>query len=188
MTLIDFDPDGEVKLARRDALPALRPARGPAARARVRALTTDERLDAAAGLRGRAGQPPPQAGPGARAHRLPLRRPGRLRRVPRPAAAPHAHHRVAAALARATATSARPRSTTPATARTFDAAMERSADLYDALRRAVPAAGALRRLPGLPGPLRHADERPRGDAPHRAAHRSPGPPRIPACRARRCTA
>ena len=34
-------------------------------------------------------------GPGLRAHRLPLRRGLRLRRLPRPAAPPHAHHRVA---------------------------------------------------------------------------------------------
>ena len=39
---------------------------------------------------------------------------------------------------------ARGRSTSPAHGGAFDAAMERSAALYDALRRAVPAAGALR--------------------------------------------
>ena len=43
--------------------------------------------------------------------------------------------------------------------------------------RAVPGAGALRRVAGLQGALRHAAQRPRGDAPHRAAHHAAGPSR-----------
>jgi thymidylate synthase ThyX len=45
------------------------------------------------------GQPSPQAGAGPGAHRVPVRRPGRLRRLPGPPAPPHAHRRVAAAVA-----------------------------------------------------------------------------------------
>ncbi len=46
--------------------------------------------------------------------------------------------------------------------------------------RAVRAGpGPLRRRPGLPGPLRHAAQRPRGHAPARAAHHAPGPSRVP---------
>ena len=88
---------------------------------------------AAAGLRGGAGQPPPQAGPGLRAHRLPVRRPGRLRRLPGPPAPPPAHHRVAAAHARPTATSVPTWSTPPVRRGAFDAAMARSAALFHAL-------------------------------------------------------
>ena len=97
VTLVDFDPDGEVKAHRRDALPPHRPARDPDRSAGCARMGTDDRVAVRAGLRRRAHQPPPQARPGLRAHRLPLRRALRLRRLPRPAAPPHAHHRVAAA-------------------------------------------------------------------------------------------
>ena len=52
---------------------------------------------AAARLRRRPRQPPPQAGPRVRAHQLPLRRPRRLRRLPRSAAPSPADARLAAA-------------------------------------------------------------------------------------------
>ena len=69
---------------------------------------------AAARLRRRARQPPPQARARVRAHQLPLRRPRRLRRLPRSAAPSAADARVAAAQRRATATPSRRRSTKPA--------------------------------------------------------------------------
>ena len=40
--------------------------------------------------------------------------------------------------------------------------------------------GAIRGRHGLPDPVRHADERPRGDAPHGAALTTAGPPDVPA--------
>ena len=45
--------------------------------------------------------------------------------------------------------------------------------------RDLPAPGRLRRRPRLPDPLLDAVQRPRGDAPHRAAQHAPGPPRLP---------
>ena len=44
---------------------------------------------------------------------------------------------------------------------------------------AVPGPGGLRRRPGLPHPLHHADERPRGDASHRAPLRAPRSSELP---------
>jgi hypothetical protein len=73
-----------------------RPPRGTGAGAGAVARGRGEAV-VASGLRRRAGEPPPPAGTGLRAHRLPVRRGHRLRRVPRPAAPPHAHHRMAAA-------------------------------------------------------------------------------------------
>ena len=55
-------------------------------------------------------------------------------------------------------------------------------------RRAVPGAGPLRRLHGLPGPLRHAAQRPRGHAPARAAHRHRRATRPTGASPRTCTA
>ena len=64
---------------------------------------------AVAGLRGRTPQPPAPPGPRLRADRLPLRARHGLRRVPRPAAPSHAHHRVAAPRHLARLRHARPR-------------------------------------------------------------------------------
>ena len=128
-------------------------------------------------------------GPGLRAHRLPLRRPRRLRRLPRPPAPPHAHHRVAAAHARTTATPGPRPSTRPALA---DALRRGHGALGRALRRRSPSRfpdqAVLRRVAGLPGALRDADERPRGDAPARAAHRARRATPPTGGSARRCTA
>ena len=76
----------------------LPPAAAPSARRlrRVRPLGHEDRRRAPAGVRRGPAQPPPPPGSGLRAHRLPLRPRLRLRRLPRPAASPHAHHRVAA--------------------------------------------------------------------------------------------
>ena len=60
--------------------------------------------------------------------------------------------------------------------REFDEAMERSAALHDALGATVPRPGALCGVPRLQAAVLHADERPRGHPPHRAAQRSAGPP------------
>ena len=45
-------------------------------------------------------------------------------------------------------------------------------------RGRVPRTGAVLRGVGVSHPLRHADERPRGDAPHRASLGSPGAPEL----------
>ena len=79
-----------------DLLPALQPARAAAARPR-RPARRRRAAGAGPGLRRRAGEPTAQAGPGLRAHRLPLRRAVGLRRVPRPPAPPAADDRVAGA-------------------------------------------------------------------------------------------
>ena len=50
-------------------------------------------------------------------------------------------------------------------------------------RRPVPRAGVVRGVARVPDPVRDADERARGDAPHRAAHDAVGPPRLPPGRA-----
>ena len=55
------------------------------------------------------------------------------------------------------------------------------------VRRRSAAGGFLRRADGLPGALLHGDERARGDARDRAAHRRPRATRPTAGSARRCT-
>ena len=140
VTLVDWDPDAEDKLLAAICYPHSDLPEHQLLD-RVRTLGADERLALRARLRRRAGEPAPQAGPGVRARRLPLRRALRLRRLPRPAAAPHAHDRVAAADARTTATCAPSSSTRPARPALFDEAMHRSARLYDALHRRLPRAG-----------------------------------------------
>ncbi len=80
----------------------------------ARAMTRRRSRGGPAGLHRRARQPAPQAGARVRAHALPVRRPRRLRRVPRPAAPPAAHARVAAAHHPITGTSSRPPSRRPA--------------------------------------------------------------------------
>ena len=128
-------------------------------------------------------QPPAQAGPRVRTHRLPLRRARRLRRVPRPPAPPHAHDRVAAAHAAPRLRRARRRSSRPASTARFDDAMERSAALYDALVEPFPEQAAYAVSLGVPDALRDADERARSDAPVRAAQLTARPPELPAHRA-----
>ena len=85
-----------------------------------------------AGLRRAPAQPPPPAGSSPRAAHLPLRRARRLRRVPRSAAPPHAHHRVAAAQPGARLHPSR-RRRRRGRAALFDDAMRRSAALHDLL-------------------------------------------------------
>ena len=131
-TLVDFDPDAEVKLLAAMLYPYTNLPEHQIER-RVRAMSADERVAVVRAYVGDREQPPPQAGPRARADRLPVRRAGRLRRVPRPAAPPHADDRVAAADARATATPGPRRSTRPAAPTRSTSAMDRSAR---ALRRA----------------------------------------------------
>ena len=70
----------------------------------------------------------------------------------------------------------------------YAAAMARSAALHARPGRALRAGpGRLRRGPGLPGPLRHAVQRPGGDAPDRAADQPAGSSRSTARCASRCT-
>ena len=105
---------------------------------------------------------------------LPLRRPRRLRRLPRSAAPSPADARVAAAqhaprLHRAGRDRGGRRAQRLARGHGPVGGSARS----DARARA-PRRRALRRRHGVPRPLLHGHERPRGDARHRAAHRAAG--------------
>ena len=171
-------PRGRGQGARGGLLPAHEPARGPAARQGAHARRRRARR-AAARVRGGAGQPSPQAGPRVRTHRLPLRRARRLRRVPRPATPPHAHDRVAAAVTRARLRRAGAGRRGRASPTQYD---EGDGRLGRALRRdgvPIPGAGVVRGVARVPAALRDADERARGDAPHRAADHAAGPPVVP---------
>ena len=70
----------------------------------------------------------------------------------------------------------------------FVQAMDISAALLRRDGVPVPGAGVVRGLARVPDAVRDADERARGDAPHRAAHHTAGPPVVPASSPRRCTA
>src|SRR5439155_1476732 len=169
---------GRGESRRRGSLRGLGAARRRAARARPE----DDARGAAGGarrLRGRAAQPTPPARARLRADVLPLRHPGRLRRVPRPAAPPPAHPRVAAAHAAPRLRDARGgrgggrRGRLDGGPRGVGRAPRR-----DRGRRA--ARGRLvRGRDGVPGAFLYGAERPRGDARHRAAHDAPGAPRLP---------
>ena len=188
VTLIDFDPDAEDKLVAAMLYPYTHlPERQ--IEARVRAMSVDGARSAS--MRAYVGereQPPPQAGPGVRARRLPLRRAGRLRRVPRPAAPPDAHHRVAAAHARATATPGPRWSTTPARRDVFDDAMERSA----ALLRRCSTTASRQQAPyavSLAYQVRFVMQFNAREAMHLIELRTgpAGPPGVPTRSPRRCT-
>jgi hypothetical protein len=141
----------------------------------VAAMPAHERERVVDAYVGRADEPPPQARPGARAGLVPLRRVRRLRRLPRPAAPPHAHDRVAGA---------QPRHGYDTPTELVEAGVE--AEWHEALERqagavgaAAPrpaAAGAVRRGVRLAAALLHAAQRPRRHADARAAHPAAGPP------------
>ena len=142
------------------------------ARSAVRALPPDERAAMLAELVGERAQPAPPPRARVRGAALPLRGGLRLRRVPRPAAPPHAHRSVADARPRA-----RRRGAGGARAGGRGRPLPRGARAL--ARRARPhrrgwpsRAGAVRALPRLPDPLRARHERARGDAPDRAALRA----------------
>ena len=103
VTLTDFDPDGEIKIVAAALYAALGAPRRAAARARAADVAGRARAGAAR-LRRRRG-PTAATSPGRAFERttLPLRRPDRLRRLPRPAAPPAADPRMAAADDAATA-------------------------------------------------------------------------------------
>ena len=96
--LVDFDPDGEVKLVTAYALPPL-----VAVRAGGRSPgPPDERRGphrGDRGVRGESSEPPASARTSVRTHRLSIRCPVGLRGVPRSPAPSHADHRLAATLA-----------------------------------------------------------------------------------------
>ena len=69
----------------------------------------------------------------------------------------------------------------------YDEAIGRAEELYRTLAPDFPEQAVLRRRAGPPHPLRHADQRPGGDAPDRAALGHPGPSRATAGWPRRCT-
>ena len=159
----------------------------PVLEERVRAMTADERLAVVRAYVGERANRRHKPGRALERPRLPLRRPGRLRRLPRPPAPPHAD--------RSSGSGSRPRHgfTRPEAVdvagvrrplRRGHGALGRPARRA---RGAVPRPGALRRVAGLPGPLRTAAQRPRGHAPPRAAHRARRATRPTAWSARRCT-
>ena len=88
VVLTDFDPDGEDKVLAAICYPHTGLADDQLL-SRVRRLGTDERVALLRGVRGGAPQPSPPSRARVRAHRLPLRRARRLRRVPRPPASSH---------------------------------------------------------------------------------------------------
>ena len=79
--LTDFDPDGEDKLLAAICYPHTALPEDQILE-RVRRLAADERVALLTAYVGERDEPAAQAGPGLRAHRLPLRRARRLRRVP----------------------------------------------------------------------------------------------------------
>ena len=127
--------------ARGDLLPVHRPARspgpgpGPVAGGRRPPL-------AAEGVRGRPVEPPPQARPGLRADRLPLRRAGRLRGVPRPPAPSAPHDRVAGRSPPATATCGPRPSTRPGRPTPSTPPWPAARSLYEAIAERFPATQA----------------------------------------------
>ena len=161
--------------ARCDLLPADAPSRGPGAGQVRTPRPTDERvalLQAYVGERRNRRHRPGRAFERVD-YRFDVAR--RLRRVPRPAASPHAHHRVATAVDRARLRDPRAgrRSRADRAVRGRDGALGRA---HDALADPLPRAGRLRGVARVPGAVRDADERTRGDAPPRAAHRPSGHP------------
>ena len=98
LTLVDWDPDGENKVLAAICYPhthLLRGIRFSIASAACPPTIASRSMRAYVGDRS---EPATQARPSVRTHRVPIRYSRRLRRVPRPATAPHADDRVAAAL------------------------------------------------------------------------------------------
>ncbi len=123
--LVDFDPDAEVKLVAAMLYPHL-PLPEDQIERRVRAMSVDDRLAVMRAYVGERTNRRHKPGRALERIGLPLRRGGRLRRLPRPATPPDAHHRVAARSPptsaspgprRSTPPARRPRSTTPWSAR-----------------------------------------------------------------------
>ena len=94
--LCDFDPDGEIKVVAA-ALYAASALPDDQLLAIARRMTADERARVLRAYVGERGEPPPSARPRVRADLVSIRRPHRLRRIPRSAAAPPADPRMAAA-------------------------------------------------------------------------------------------
>ena len=166
VSLSDWDPDGEDKVLAAICYSHTRlPEAQLLERVRLLSAVRSRRVDA--GVRRGACESSPQARPRVRAHRLPLRRVGRLRRVPRPAAASHVDDRVAAAHAasriRDAGTVAGSRTRAPL--RRGDGTFRRT---LCRARRTVPGTGRVRGFTWLSHALRHADERARSNAPVRA--------------------
>ena len=109
---------------------------------KVRRLPAEDRVALDARVRRRAHQPAAQAGPRVRTHRVPLRRARRLRRVPRPAASPHADDRMAEPVTSTRVRVAGRSGRRRRVAARFDDALERSAALHDVLATDFPEQAA----------------------------------------------
>ena len=168
VTLVDWDPEGEVK-----AIAAmLYPYTGLAETQlldRVRQMSTDDRISI---VRSYVGE---------RSNRR--HKPGRALertdyRVPRPATPPPDDHRVAGAHppTRLHAAGRHRRSRSVRTLRRGDGDVGQPVERP---RGALPRASCLCGVAGLSDPLRHAVQRPRGHAPDRAPHVGPGPSQLP---------
>jgi len=158
VTLTAFDPDAEVHLVTAMLYPHSHlPERQ--IEARVRGMSASERIDVVEAYVGERANRRHKPGRSARTARLPLRRPRRLRSVPRPPAPSDAHGRVADA--QPTARLHPPRGgrcrRSGLALRRGDGAVRRPARRPP---RAVPRPGALRGLAGVPGALRAAAQRP----------------------------
>ena len=182
MTLVDWDPDAEDKLLAAICYPhANLPEQSLLDR--VRRLGADDRVALDTRLRRRSTESTPQAGPGVRARRVPIRRVVRLRRVPRPATASPADDRVAAThpVPRIRPTRPDRRSGARRAVRFGDGAVGRTPRrAADGLSRT----GLVRGGDGLPAAVRHAVQRARGDPPARAALVGTGTSGVPAGGAR----
>ncbi len=158
VTLTEFDPDGEIKVAAsilyaQSALP------DDQLMAIARRMSADERKGVVVSVCRRSHEPAPQAGSRVRAHALSLRRHRRLRRLPRPSATPAVDPRVAgtdphhgyvepAALEEAGALAE------------WREVMSRSAELHERHGvRGVARSGRLRGRHGLPRAVLHGHER-----------------------------
>ena len=134
-------PKARTRCWRRSASPHVRLLRGRGAAPGPR-LPADERVALLAAYVGDRKQPPAPARPGLRADGLPLRDRLGLRRVPRPAAPPHADHRVAAARPPRSATTSPTLVAEAGRSAATSSPLERSRDLHDALAAAFPAQAA----------------------------------------------
>ena len=146
VTLTDFDPDGEVKVVAAALYAVSRSARRSAAGDRAAHDRRRARRRCCAPTSASATNRRHKPGRAFERTQLPLRRPHRLRRVPRSAAPSAAHARVAAAVAAARLHASRRRSSRPAAHADWRAVMDRSAELHDALvARGLARRRAVRR-------------------------------------------
>ena len=178
VTLVDWDPDAEVKVVTAMLYPYTHLSEEELAR-----RVGDDRAATNAGngpLRRRTHQPQAQAGPGPRAQLVPFRRGVGLRGLPGPAAPPSTHDRMAGPAPLYHGYTMPEAVTEAGGAGAYEEAMGRSASLYEALEDHFGATVAAYAVTlAAPRPLQRPDERPGSDAHARAPHDASGPSRVP---------